>query len=39
VIESGAKHQFQLNELDGLPSDVKMATIQNTRDSVATIFG
>lgn len=39
VIESGTKHQFQLNELDGLPSDVKMATIQNTRDSIATIFG
>lgn len=39
VIESATKHQFQLNELDGLPSDVKMASIQNTRDFVATIFG
>lgn len=39
VILSATEHQFQLNEFDGLPSDVKMAEIQNTSDIMYTING
>jgi hypothetical protein len=39
VILSATEHQFQLNELDGLPSNVKMAEIQNTSDIMYTING